>query len=71
MVNQNSFWSPTLYPVLLDSVRMTVSVCSLVMSSLMLSIMAAPLAPPYTITVPEFWMVKSLPLPDVAVPLTV
>ena len=32
MVNKTSFWSPTLYPVLLDSVRMTVSVCSAVPS---------------------------------------
>ena len=49
---------------------MTVSELSTVLSSLMATGMVAVVALAVTLIVPEFWMVKSLPLPAVAVPVT-
>ena len=60
--------SPTLYPAPLDSVRMILSSASLALSSLMATCMVAEVAPAETDSVPEFWMVKSLPPPAIAVP---
>ena len=61
---------PRVYPLPLRSVSTTVSAPSRALSSRMATGITAVLAPAATGTVPEFRMVKSLPLPCVAVPPT-